>query len=273
MDIGDILIRILFGGVIGFVIGMTSIGAGALVLPCLIVFLGFAPTLAVGTASVYAFTTKIYATFRHLRLGTVDARFARIFLAGAIPATLIVAWRINQHIAVLQQRPERLAEFQSALNVIIAMVVLISAAVLALMLLRRRPSSGEPPASLPWSERLHGRRRLFVPLVGAVIGATIGATGVGGGVLIVPVLILIFRIPAEKTVGTSIVIAFTVSLLTAIVYGKSGEVEWATAFIMAGAAWVGVHWGSHLTIRIPDRQLKFFIVLAIAVAATLMFFK
>ena len=60
--------RLVLGILIGFCIGMTGVGGGVLVLPALTILLRMNPVVAVGTASFYAFLTKVSATFHHIKL-------------------------------------------------------------------------------------------------------------------------------------------------------------------------------------------------------------
>ncbi len=66
----SIIVQLILGVVIGFSIGLTGIGGGVLVLPSLTLILGLPPSVAAGTASLYAFLTKIQATVEHFRLKT-----------------------------------------------------------------------------------------------------------------------------------------------------------------------------------------------------------
>jgi len=105
---------------------------------------------------------------------------------------------------------------------------------------------------------------------GGVIGGLIGATSIGGGVLIVPILILIFGLSASRTVGTSIAITFFLTFVMAVIFGRSGELDTATAVIMAVGSIGGVRFGSRLSVRMPERLLLVVMVTLIAVAAVLM---
>ena len=53
----DIIIRIVLGLIIGFFVGLTSIGSGVIVLPILTVLLKD-PITAIGTTTLYAFFNK-----------------------------------------------------------------------------------------------------------------------------------------------------------------------------------------------------------------------
>jgi len=62
----------LLGLVIGFLVGLTGLGGGALMTPALILVLGMEPMAAVGTDLVYASITKMAGAYKHVRLGNVN---------------------------------------------------------------------------------------------------------------------------------------------------------------------------------------------------------
>ena len=86
----DIIIRIVLGLIIGFFVGLTSIGSGVIVLPILTVLLKD-PITAIGTTTLYAFLTKITALFYHVKLKTINWKISSFFLIGAIPSTITAA--------------------------------------------------------------------------------------------------------------------------------------------------------------------------------------
>ena len=271
MPIGDILVRLVFGTVIGFIIGMTSIGAGALVLPTLTVLLGFPPTVAIGTASLYSFLTKLFASYRHFRLKTVNFRVSAQFLLGAVPANAAVSWWISGHAVALRGQEDAMQVFQGRMAILIALVVLFSA--IALMLQGRWSNTADAAGS----PKLMVSRPTFhmasIAAAGAFVGAIMGATGIGGGVLVVPILIMIVRLSPAKTVGTSVFIALFLSLLTALLYGKSSQTDIMTSIVMTIGGWIGVFFGSHLTTRLPDRPLKLTIASIVMFSAIIMLAK
>jgi uncharacterized membrane protein YfcA len=72
-------------------------------------------------------------------------------------------------------------------------------------------------------------------LIGFIIAAAIGLTGVGAGVITTPVLILFLHVPPAQAVGTALIFSTVVKLLAAPVYVSRGQVHWRTlAFLVAG---------------------------------------
>jgi uncharacterized membrane protein YfcA len=71
---------------------------------------------------------------------------------------------------------------------------------------------------------------------GAVVGAVVGATGVGGGSLMTPLLTLVFGLPAQVAVGTDLLFASVTKLSGAITHWRRGNVQWSiTGWLTLGS--------------------------------------
>lgn len=66
-------------------------------------------------------------------------------------------------------------------------------------------------------------------LGGALVGAIVGATGVGGGSLMTPLLTLGFGLPPQTAVGTDLLFAAATKLGGAIAHGRRGNIHWPIA--------------------------------------------
>ena len=62
---------------------------------------------------------------------------------------------------------------------------------------------------------------------GALVGFVVGATGVGGGSLMTPLLTLAFGIPAQIAVGTDLLFAAVTKASGAFSYARRGQIPWA----------------------------------------------
>ena len=275
MDLTEILLRVISGGVIGYVIGLTGIGGGVLVLPTLTLLMGLPATVAVGTAGLYSFLTKVVATWRHIKLQTVDFRCAAIFLTGALPANLITSVLMTRYVTDPANSAEDIARFQSGLNVVMVAMILLSAVVMIWSTLRKfRPKATEGPGVI--GSFLAARPKLakgFAFFGGAFIGAEIGATSIGGGTLLVVLLIVVLGMTAGRTVGTSVFISVLLTLITSIVYMSSAQVDYPTALWMAAGSFVGVYFGSQMTVKSSDRNLNVVMTGLVIIAALMMLIK
>lgn len=97
---------------------------------------------------------------------------------------------------------------------------------------------------------------------------TSGLFGVGGGIVLVPLLVLLFKTEQKKAQATSLVVAALSALSGATTYSLAGSVVWeSVAFLLAGGL-LGTWLGTTAVKRIKDRWLKLaFGVLLLLVAA------
>jgi uncharacterized membrane protein YfcA len=89
------LIFVGLGFLVGFLVGLTGVGGGALMMPSLI-FLGVEPLTAVGTDLLYATITRVFGVFFQKRKGTIRGDIAFGLIAGGIPAVLLGAFILKK---------------------------------------------------------------------------------------------------------------------------------------------------------------------------------
>ncbi len=70
-------------------------------------------------------------------------------------------------------------------------------------------------------------------VAGLVVGIAVGATGVGGGSLMTPILIMFFGISPAIAVGTDLLYASISKAFAVALHGKNGSVDWIIVFNMA----------------------------------------
>jgi uncharacterized membrane protein YfcA len=101
-------------------------------------------------------------------------------------------------------------------------------------------------------------------VIGLVAGVLSGLFGIGGGVVIVPALIMVAHMKPETATGTSLAaLLLPVGALGAWHYYRYGFVEIAPAAWIAAGLVLGAWLGAHLALRLsaPDLQRVFAIFL------------
>src|SRR5260370_5360715 len=71
------------------------------------------------------------------------------------------------------------------------------------------------------------------PLSGFVVGAIVGLTGMGGGSLMTPLLILLFGVHPLTAVGTDLLYAAVTKTAGTAIHSKKGNVDWRVAGLLA----------------------------------------
>jgi uncharacterized protein len=74
------------------------------------------------------------------------------------------------------------------------------------------------------------------PLSGFVVGAIVGLTGMGGGSLMTPLLILLFGVHPLTAVGTDLLYAAITKTAGTAIHSKKGNVDWRVAGVLAAGS-------------------------------------
>jgi uncharacterized membrane protein YfcA len=114
---------------------------------------------------------------------------------------------------------------------------------------------------------------IYLLLIGLAAGFLGGMVGIGGGVLIVPALVLILGLSQHLAQGISLaMILFPVGILGVINYYKKGYVDFRYAGLIAVGFFVGSYLGSKFSLSLPqDTVKKIFAVVMIFLAIKLLF--
>lgn len=107
-------------------------------------------------------------------------------------------------------------------------------------------------------------------LAGFGCGIVIGATGVDGGVLLLPILTVLLQVNIKQAIGSSIVIALLLSGLSAMTYSGGGQTDMTTAIILIMGSLVGVPLAGYLMKLMSDVLLHRITLGLITISALLM---
>lgn len=121
--------------------------------------------------------------------------------------------------------------------------------------------------------RPSGRAGVEIVAVGLAAGFLAGIFGVGGGILLVPGLVIILGMGQRRAHGTSLAAIVPIALAGVAGYALDGKVDWAASLcLIVGSAGVGARIGTHLLHVLPQRALALaFAALLLATAGRLLF--
>jgi len=108
---------------------------------------------------------------------------------------------------------------------------------------------------------------LLVP-IGVAVGVFSAAFGVGGGLLMIPVLVLGYGLDQHAAQGTSLVVIVPTAIAGAVAHHRRGLVDWHVALYMAGGGLFGVFAGARLALA-TDAELLQSVFGAVVIAAGL----
>lgn len=112
-------------------------------------------------------------------------------------------------------------------------------------------------------------------LIGLAAGLLSGFAGVGGAVIIIPVLIYALGMTQFQAQGTSLAMMIPpIGILGAMNYYKEGYINWQYALILAIFFFIGGYFGSKFALSIPQVVVKkSFAVLIIVIGVKMLFWK
>jgi uncharacterized membrane protein YfcA len=111
------------------------------------------------------------------------------------------------------------------------------------------------------------RRVLVLVAIGLVAGFFSGLFGVGGGILIVPLLITFAAYRAKPAMATSLAAILFTAIAAATSHAFAGNVDWKDGALIGIPAVAGAYVGAALSQRVDSRRVTFAFSLFLAVAA------
>lgn len=88
-----------------------------------------------------------------------------------------------------------------------------------------------------------------------LIGVSLGLLGGGGSILTVPILLYVFRLPAEQAIASSLLVVGSTSAAALIPHALGGRVRWRTGLSFGAASMVGAYLGGRVSSFIPPSLL------------------
>ncbi len=244
---------VLGSAIIGFLVGMTGAGGGALMTPMLILLFGVTPSAAISSDLVAAVVMRPIGAAVHLRRGTVNRSLVGWMVLGSVPMALVGSYLLH----LIGDSKAAQQKVELALGV--ALLVGAGAMVLRFVLDRR---SGERRTGM-----VHEVIARPIPTVaiGALGGLVVGMTSVGSGSLMIVMLLFLYpMIGANQLVGTDLTQAVPLTLAAALGALAFGHVEFGvTASLIIGSV-PAVLVGSLFSSSAPDRYVRPVITFVVA---------
>lgn len=206
------MFELLAGMILGFIISMTGVGGGVLMIPVLMYLFKLDPVASVATANLCSMLMKLSSSVTHYHLGNIPVKTSFIFLLTTAPTTVIGSYLISIGMK---------SEYAPSLNSVVEILILISMASALIIMVRNRFKSRIQPMMFdnispakPWHH---------IVLPGLFAGSVIGSTGVGGGIIVLPILVHFLRLNIKQAVGVSVFVTMLLSGIAAFVYGLNGQ--------------------------------------------------
>jgi uncharacterized protein len=237
---------------VGILVGLTGIGGASLITPMLILVFQVPASVAVGSDVVAATLMKWVGATKHWQQQTIDWAAVRWLATGSVPGALLGVGLLHQ----LQQMGLNLDGLLLRLMGT-AILVITGIALLQLLLLIFAPQL--QLSALPQIDLKTGQGRCWAVAIGLILGCIMGMTSISSGSMFALVLIALFRLDAQKLVGTDLMQAAILLGFTALGHLGLGTVDWSLVLPIWAGSIPGVLVGAKLCQVMPQRPLRFVI--------------
>jgi len=233
------ILPVFVGLVVGFLIGLTGMGGGALMTPFLLIIMKLDPVLAVGTDLTFAAITKVVGSIQHRREKNVSFRRVFWMACGSLPASFLGAQFI------LNQKGNSTLTEKTLPTLLGITLIIVSLIILARVFRLLGPKEYvEIVWPEPWS----------LILIGVIGGLLVGMTSIGGGTVIMALLLIFFSIPLNLMVGIDVVHGALLTVITSLNYIFAGQADWSlVGLLLVGSlpgAWLGAFAIKRIDVRI-----------------------
>lgn len=216
------LVWLAIGLLAGLLAGLFGVGGGTIIVPALVMFCGFDRRLASGTSLLSIVPTAIVGTITYGLGGYVSVLTAVILAVGTVIGAQVGAWLLHK----LSQQALRWA----------FVVFLAVVAVQLMFTVPERGGSVEQTLAVTLGELA----------LGLVVGTVSGLLGVGGGVIVVPAMILLFGYSDLVAKGTSLLAMIPTAISGTVGNAHRKSVDVPAGLVIGLAACLTVTAGSRL---------------------------
>jgi uncharacterized membrane protein YfcA len=181
----------LAGLFVGFVVGLTGMGGGALMTPILVLLFKIQPLAAVSSDIVASMIMKPVGGGVHWRRGTVNTELVRWLIVGSVPSAFLGV--------LLLKSSGQGAALQHHVKFALGLALLVVALGLIIRPLLSRGRAGDSVEPLVV-------KKLQTVLIGIAGGLVVGLTSVGSGSLMIILLLMLYpKLRLSELVGTDLV--------------------------------------------------------------------
>lgn len=233
---------------IGVSLGLIGGGGSILTVPVLVYLFGISPILSTSYSLFIVGSTSLAGAINNYTKGLVSIKTALFFGISSIATTFLtrkfIVPKIPQHIATFG----KMIVTHNILTMLVFAVLMVFAAE-AMIRSRHKITKADNDNALKTN-------LVKLSFFGIGIGVATGLLGAGGGFLLIPILVLLVRLPMKKAVGTSLLIIALNSLIGFT--GDLGQVtiDWALLLKIASFAVAGILIGGAIGKRIEGEILK-----------------
>ncbi len=215
---------ILLGALVGTLSGFFGIGGGTILVPILL-FLGYDMKVAIGIAVMQMVFASVYGSYLNLKKGTLDIKMVLTIGVGGFIGALLSSF-------IISNVDETILE-----TLFLGFVLFALGRMFFSTVEHTKTKSAHP---------------IVLFFIGSIIGAFSISIGVGGSILLVPILVGFFHIPLKNAISAGLFFVIFSSISGFISISLNGEIDYYRGGLIGMASLVGVAFGIFLKHKSSD---------------------
>lgn len=253
----------LFGFMISIAAALTGVGGGIFIVPLLTLFYGFEPVAAVGTSLATIIITSIASSANYLRQKRVYVKAGLVLACATAPGGYVGA-AITAFPAV-----------KTWLSVIFGVFLILVAIQMAYKALSTKSvrGCGVVDAAFERSILRDCRKMLSGLFLGFFGGVASGLLGIGGGIVLVPVMCYALDFPIHFSIPTSMFIMIFTSISGVANHIQQGNVDVMYAVYLGIGSVIGAQVGAYTSRKLSSRNLSLVFAAMLILASVNMILK
>ena len=216
------------GATVGLISGFFGVGGGTILVP-LLLLLGYETKVAMGISVVQMVFSSIYGSYLNNKKGTLDVAMVLFIGMGGFGGALLSGY------------------ITSSLSPKTLELIFLGFAIFALVRLFIKVDAGKEQKE---------KHPLILVSIGFVLGAISMTIGVGGSIVLTPILVGFLHVPLKKAISAGLFFVVFSSVSGLISHALKGNVDYTSGITIGLASLVGVYIGVHLKDRVSERLQK-----------------
>lgn len=260
MDIWSGLLLLLIGIIAGGYGTIVGAGGGFIFVPALLILLDMDPVIAAASGLVIVLINSFTGVLGYARQKKINYKIALTIGISALPGALLGVWLLEV--------------YSSQYFYVIFATILVALGIFLFSKnspfeFKKKKQISEKAAPME-SKGLNDK--WFIPL-GLLMGVLSSYLGIGGGWLLVPILIYLFKVPTHRAAATSILSLCLYSTVGVVAQLYYGNIDWTTVVFGGAGVIIGANIGVILSQKLPGKVILQMLSVILVIIGVRMYFQ
>ncbi|OZU88028.1 hypothetical protein CIL03_12890 [Virgibacillus indicus] len=260
MDLWSGLLLLVIGIIAGGYGTIVGAGGGFIFVPALLILLDMDPVIAAASGLVIVLINSFTGVLGYARQKKINYKIALTIGISALPGALLGVWLLevysSQYFYVIFA------------TILVALGIFLFSKNSPLELKKKKPM---PEKNTPMESK-ELSDKWFIPL-GLLMGVLSSYLGIGGGWLLVPILIYLFKVPTHRAAATSILSLCLYSTVGVVAQLYYGNIDWTTVVFGGAGVIIGANIGVILSQKLPGKVILQMLSVILVIIGVRMYFQ